>query len=639
MWLGGPLVGSGSWFSGRGLVVELDHGDVGRAYELDLDPGYYRVLLGGRGLAGAVWARLALSSGEPPGALEPGNPLVIAPGALVGSPLSTASKTAFAARSPLTGLLGRAMAGARLGLELRRLGYDFLAVTGALDEPGVLVLDSSGARVERARGLWGLRVGEARARLRGLYRGYAEAVIGPAGENLSAIAMIDANGRQAGRTGLGAVMGSKRLKAIVARGEGFPRPARPAEARRLAGELNRLTHSHPASRGLVEYGTPLMAEYTDALGVLPSMNWRRSTLGSWCRGATAGNLARYAGRSRVARNPCVGCGRPCSQVVGTPEGRVDGPEYETLYSLGTDIGVCDPQAVARLNLLADELGFDTISAGATIAWAMEAGERGLLEGAPRWGDWEAAARLLEDMAYRRGGLGSLLADGVRRAAERLGAGGEFALHVKGLEPPAYDARGLKGMALGYAVSSRGADHLTSGAYAAEIPGRLWRLRGVDRLSYEGKGVMVKVLEDLMGFYDNTGICKFSRYTLHPENVAPLASAVTGLDLAPGDLLASGEATVNLERLVNLALGLRPEVDDWLPPRMTGEPIGEGPSRGEVVDPERLRGMILEYYAARGWTPSGVPLEATIARLGLDRLLPEALASIASGAPGPGGGVQ
>jgi len=283
-----------------------------RAREVEVPWEWYRLLLGGRGLAEAVWALLA-SSDPPPGALEPGNPLVVAPGALVGSPLSTASKTAFVARSPLTGLMGRAMAGARLGLELRRLGYDFLAVTGALDEPGVLIVDGGGVRVEPARGLWGLRVGEARARLARAYRGYADAIIGPAGENLSAIAVVDANGRQAGRTGMGAVMGSKKLKAVLARGRLTPRPADPKAALRVAGELNRLTHGHPASRALVAYGTPLMTEYTNELGVLPSLNWRRSTL-AWCPYPDAARrLARYAGENqeplRFLRAPLHAGGR------------------------------------------------------------------------------------------------------------------------------------------------------------------------------------------------------------------------------------------------------------------------------------------------------------------------------------------
>ncbi len=604
------------WFHYQGLLVEL-RGVEARARSVPVDPGVYSLVLGGRGLGVVVWAALAgYPEGDPPGPLDPGNPLVVAPGALVASPLSTASKTALVARSPLTGLLGRSMVGARIAWELRRLGYDFLAVTGALDEPGVLVVDDGGVRVEPAGRLWGARVGEARRALRERYPGYQELLIGPAGENMSAIAVVDANGRQAGRTGMGAVMGSKRLKAIVARGRGpLPEPADKGRARRLAFDLNRETHSHKASRGLVEYGTPLMLEYTNRLhGVFPGLNWKRSTL-SWCRDPEAAHreLSRFAPERRTGRNPCPGCGRPCSQVIRAGGVEVDGPEYETVYALGSDIGVCSIDWVARLNHLADELGLDTISAGATIAWAMHAGEEGLLPGAPRWGDAEAAARLLEDMAYRRG-LGALLADGTRRAVERLGAGGHLALHVKGLEPPAYDARGLKGMALGYAVSSRGADHLTSGAYAVELPGSLWRFRGVDRLSYEGKGRLVKEMEDLMAFYDATGICKFSRYTLTPERVAPLWRAVTGMDHDAEDLLAAGHAVVEAERLLNLWMGLDPERDDDLPERLKREPISDGPSRGELVDPQRFLEMRREYYEARGWGPAGVPGPGAVERL-------------------------
>ncbi len=596
------------WFHGRGLLVRLSSRDAS-VEEVRVDSRVYGSLLGGRGLAGLVWAWLAgYPSRDPPSPLDPENPLVVAPGGLVGSPLSTASKTAVVARSPLTGFLGRSMVGARLAWDLRRLGYDFLAIVGGLDEPGILVVDDEGVRVESAGDLWGARIGEVRRRLQERYKGYSDMIIGPAGENLSRIAMIDANGRQAGRTGLGAVMGSKRLKAILVKGRGAsPRPADPVAALRLAARLNKETREHKASVALVEYGTPAMVNYTGRLhGVLPSLNWKRSTL-SWCRDPERAleELAHFAPEKRVSRNPCPGCGRPCSQVLEANGGHVDGPEYETVYALGTDIGVCDIDAIARLNLLADELGFDTISAGATIAWAIHAGEEGLLEGAPRWGDWEAVARLLEDMAYRRGRLGSLLADGTRAAVERLGKGGELALHVKGLEPPAYDARGLKGMALGYAVSSRGADHLTSGAYAVELTGKLWKYSGVDRLSYEGKGRLVAEMEDLMAYFDNTGICKFSRYTLTPEKVAPLWEAVTGIPLDAEGLLEAGARTVELERLLNLWMGLDPARDDDLPERLKREPISDGPSKGEVVDPDKFKAMRDEYYRVRGWQ-GGIP---------------------------------
>ena len=617
------------WLWGRGLIIELGPGGVERTRVEQLDEDIQLRLIGGRALADYILARLAHPDVSP---LDPGNPLVIAPGVLVGSPLSTASKTTVAARSPLTGLAGRSSAGARLGWEIRRLGYDFIAITGALEEPGVLVLDADGVRVEKAGELWGKRIGEARAALSNRYKGYSDAIIGPAGERLSAISMIDFNGRQAGRNGLGAVMGSKKLKAIVAKGSMEPEAAEPEEARRIARELNKLTHGDPSSPNLMNYGTPLMLQFTGgALGVIPSLNWRRSTL-EWCSDPSAAleELSRFAPKMRVGRNPCPFCGRPCSQVVQAKGHRVDGPEYETVYALGTAIGVCKVEDVAYLNLLADELGFDTISLGATIAWAIEAGEKGLIKGAPRWGDVEAIAGLVEDMAYRREGLGELLADGVRKAVEKLGAGGEFAVHVKGMEPPAYDARGLKGVALGYAVSTRGADHLTSGAYAVEVPGKLWVFSGVDRLSYEGKGVLVKEFEDLMGFYDNTGICKFSRRTLFPENVAPLLTALIGTKVTPGDLLNSGAAAINIEKLLNLAYGSSAEDDD-LPPRLKKEPIQDGPSSGQVVDEKELERMKAEYYAARGWSREGKPLKATLLRLGLLEL-PDWLLKYSAEAP-------
>jgi len=622
-----------TWFWQRGLYVELEGTDVGRVEVMNLDLDIYRRLLGGRALGVYLWLKLASLSREPPSPLNPSNPLIISPGALLGSGLSTASKTAFIARSPLTGFLGRSMAGGRLGLELRGVGYDFLVIAGSLEAPGMLVLDREGVRVERAEGLWGLTISEARSRLRSRYRGYANAIIGPAGENLSSISLIDVDGRQAGRTGLGAVMGSKRLKAILVKGWEYPRPVHAREARSLAGELNKITAEHPASRALVEYGTPAILDYTNkAYGVFPSLNWKRSTL-SWCPDPEAAHdeLSRFAPRMRVSRNPCVGCARPCSQVVRARGVTVDGPEYETVYALGSNLGICNAEDIAYLNHLVDELGLDSISTGVTISWAIEAGEKGILQGAPGWGDVEGIAKLIEDIAYRRGPLGGLLADGARRAAERVG-GSEFAIHVKGLELPAYDARGLKGMALGFAVASRGGDHLTSGAYAIELPGKLWVYKGVDRLEVKGKGVLVKQAEDLMAFYDSTGICKFSRYTLNPSNVAPLWQAVTGIQLRPGDLLEAGERSVNLERIVNLWLGLNPERDDTLPPRLMKEPIAEGPSMGERVPAEQLNAMRSEYYAARGWSSRGIPLHSTIIRLDLEDLIPPRLRELAEASP-------
>ncbi len=615
-----------TWFHGKYLLVDLDR--EGKSVEKNLDIEAYRILDLGRGHAALVWASTVTwqETLDLPDPLDPANPLVIAAGSLVGSRLSTASKTTVVARSPLTRLLGRSSVGGRLGWEIRRVGFDSIAIVGSLDEPGILVVDCDGVRVEPAGDLWGTTIEDARVKLRKRYPGYYEAVIGPAGENLSAMALIDFNGRQAGRTGLGAVMGSKRLKAIVARGCSSPEPASPEEAARIARALNKDTLSNPASKRLIEYGTPAMAELAGAAhGLMPTRNWTRNSI-DWCNGDYS-KLARWAPELRTGRNPCHFCSRPCSQVIIVNGRKVDGPEYETVYSLGTMIGVCSVPEIGYLNLLADELGLDTISLGVTISWAIEAGERGLIEGAPRWGDVEDIARLIEDIAFRRGKLGSLLADGVRSAAEKVGGGASFAIHSKGLELPAYDARGLKGMALGYAVGSRGGDHLTSGAYAVELTGKLWKWEGVDKLDYESKPALVAEMEDLMAYFDNTGICKFSRYTLTPDKVAPLHSAVTGFDSTVDTLMQTGAATVTLERLINNAMGLDRSMDD-LPERLKREPIREGPTSGEIVDPEKLEWMKTEYYKVRGWSIDGIVTKSILERLGLAGLVPPVLARIA-----------
>jgi aldehyde:ferredoxin oxidoreductase len=616
------------WVSGRILLVEQLSPLKWR--ELEIEPKVYTRLLGGRGLAAYLAYKLIPPRTQP---LSPRNCLIIAPGLMVGSGLTTASKTIFAAKSPLTGFLGRAAAGARLGWQLRRLGYDGLVVCGSLDEPGILVVDDGGPRVEPASRLWGLRISEARRELARSYPGYAECVIGPAGENLSRISSIDCNGRQAGRTGLGAVMGSKKLKAILVKGAKDPKPANAQELRKLVDKWARELPKHPASRTLIEYGTPAMAELTGTVhGVLPSLNWRRSSL-DWCPNVKQAveELARWAPRYRVSRNPCPHCNRVCSQVVevrvpGEGVRRVDGPEYETVYALGTNLGFCSFKPAAVLGYLADEYGFDTISLGVTLSWAIEALERGDLKpedlGGVRleWGRLDTLVEAVKMMAERRGKLGQLLADGVKAAVERVGRGYEYAMHVKGLELPAYDGRGLKGMALGYAVSSRGGDHLTSGAYAVEVPGRLWVYRDVDPRTSAGKGVLVKEMEDLMALYDALGVCKFSRYALTPEPLSEIASALLGVELSPGDLLLAGERIVNLERLYNLREGLSP-ADDTLPARMVNEPIEDGPCRGCRLSSEELEAMKREYYASRGWSPqTGKPTMAKLVQLGLTELI-------------------
>jgi aldehyde:ferredoxin oxidoreductase len=284
--------------------------------------------------------------------------------------------------------------------------------------------------------------------------------------------------------------------------------------------------------------------------------------------------------------------------------------------------VDDPEAVARLHMECDLMGLDGISAGLTIAWAMEAYERGLLSREDldgidlRFGNADAALVALRRMAYREGKLGELLAEGVKAASERLGRGSDrFAIHVKGLELPAYDVRGLKGVGLSFAVSVRGADHLNAVCYSTELKGTWWKFSGIDRFSSRNKGFMVKIHEDIMTLYDALGICKFSRGFFYVEELPPVIEAVTGLKFEVSELFTIGERIYNLERAYNAREGLNRK-DDRLPYRVLWEPIPEGPSAGSHISPLELEEMLDEYYAARGWSEDGVPTKAKLVQLDL-----------------------
>ncbi len=616
------------WVWNRILHVDLASGKI-----RVLKPGYkaYRLLHGGRGIAALLLYKL--TGDTPPSPLDAENPLIIAPGLLTGSGLSTASKTIIAGRSPLTGLLGRSSVGARLGPELRASGFDALVVTGTLEQPGMLIIDKDGVRLGEAEDLWGLRISDARSRILKRYKGYSTCIIGPAGENLVRYALMDCDGRQAGRTGMGAVMGSKRLKAIIVKAWMRPEPSDIEGYKRLLHEWARHVPSTSASKTLMKYGTPAVLGLTEPQGVLPSLNWRRSTL-SWCpdRDKAREEYIEYPGRNRYTQKPCIHCNRPCSQVIRVrdplsgEEKELDGPEYELLYSLGTNLGFCHPENAAKLSLLADELGLDGISLGGVLGWLLEAVERGdigeeLIRDYPglEWGSLNALAKVVHDIAYVRGKLAQILVHGALGAAKLLGRGEEYAVQVKGMCLPAYDGRGLKGMALGYAVSSRGGDHLTSGMYAIELGGKLWIYENVDPLSYEGKPSMVRAMEDLFAAYDNLGVCKFSRRELPPERLAEAVEVLTGIPSSAGDVLLGGERTVTLERIINLSYGLEPGMD-WLPERLTKDPISDGPRKGETVEPERLREMVREYYQLRGWDAKGKPYRETLVVLGLQELL-------------------
>ncbi len=617
---------------GKILRVNLSTGEVRKE---DISPDIARKFLGGLGLA-AYYLYKEVPKGADP--LGEENKIFISPGLLVPYNIPTASKTALTAKSPLTGGFGRAVVGAPMGVELKKAGYEMLVIEGKSPEPVVIRIVDDEVSIEPAEDLWGLDTRETQKRLKEKYGKVSTAVIGPAGENLSKISGIDFEERQAARTGIGAVWGSKNLKGIVVKGSKAPEVADKGRVMKLIAKWAKIIKDHPATKDDMGYGSGEFLRWMNLeRGTFPTRNWQWGYFQSFYDKAKEGELLGidpyyWVPKFRSGRNPCPSCTKPCSQVFKLTKYRegeeVDGPEYETLYSLGSELEISDPEAVAYLNLLCDLYGLDTISAGVTIGWAMEAYERGLLtkedtDGLElKFGDVEAAAEALRRMAYREGKLGELLADGSKAASEKLGKGSEkFAIHVKGLELPAYDVRGIKGMALAIAVSYRGACHLTAGVYGTELVGRWWKFDGIDRLKAENKGFEVKTHEDLMQVYDALGICKFSRHMYFLEGFPELIEAVTGFDMGYAEIMVVGERIYNVARAFNAREGFTRK-DDTLPWRILHKPIPKGKSAGSYVKPKELEHMLDEYYQARGWSEDGIPTKAKLISLDLEDIAEE-----------------
>ena len=596
----------GGYF-GRALVVDVADGS---ADVLPLPEDVLRAYIGGVGLGTWLMHQLAPPGVDP---LAPEAPLAFVFSPLVGTPLTTSAKFAVVAKSPLTGMLNDALASSHFAIAGKLTGNDAIVVHGQCPRPSALLVDSDGARLEDAEDLWGLPAAEAEERLRErLGKGWRIAAIGPAGEQLVRYATISHDGRHAGRGGLGAVLGAKGLKAVAVRAGTKVAPADPPAVLAAARDL-RARSFGPATAKYRELGTLANLLAFNAIGTLPTRNFQAATF----EGApqlAAEDLAELKG---VARNSCASCSIGCEHIYAGAGGKKVRVEYENVFALGPLCGISDPDAVLAASGRCDELGLDTISAGGTIAWAMECVERGLIE-APwlRFGDADALLRALEEIGAREG-LGDLLAEGSRRAAELVGGGaGEFAAQVKGLELPGYEPRTLQAMALGLAVNTRGADHNRSGAYEADLSGAHDRLNGG-----ASHALAAVVTEDRAAVMDSMILCKFLRGIFEepfPE-WARLLSSVTGWDLTGEELAQTARRIVLAKRLYNLREGWS-RADDWLPERFLSEPLEVASGRAAALTPERLATMIDSYYEARDLDPEGVPDAAQLTDLRLDSLV-------------------
>lgn len=595
-------------YHGRFLHVDVTRGT---ASWRPLPERMLRHFLGGVGLGTYLLHREAPPTVEP---FAPDAPLLFILSPLVGTPLTTSAKFAVVAKSPLTNRLNDALSSSHFALAAKRAGLDALMVVGQCATPSILIIDDGHVALEPADDLWGLSIGAAEERLAArLGPRFQTAIIGPAGENRVRYATISHAARHAGRGGHGAVMGAKRLKAIAVAGSQWVKLADPAGVAEAARDLSARSFG-PATAKYRELGTMANLLAFNRLAALPTRNFQQSTFD----GAAALSGEELAASRKLARRSCAACTIGCEHIYAAP--RTAGPfhslpvaevgtaergvrmEYETMFALGPLCGISDADVVLRAARFCDESGLDTISAGATIAFAMECAERGLLQ-APdlRFGSSDALLSMLDSIAIRRGGLGDLLAEGTRRTAERIGgAAPDFAPHVKGLEIPGYEPRALQTMALGFAVGSRGADHNRSGAYEADFSARADRFQGAPdaaRLAVD--------TEDRAALLDSLILCKFLRGVfsdLYAES-ADLLARVTGWEVTAQELRTTAQRIITLKKLYNVREGWT-RSEDTLPKRFLCEELPSGVAAGAALPRERLQTMVAAYYAARGWDEQG-----------------------------------
>lgn len=578
--------------------------DLGRK-EVTSSPiawGTRRRYLGGRGLGVSVAAGETDAGAEP---LSPGNTLVFAPGLVTGTGIPLGARMDVVAKSPLTGTLASANSGGIFGAALHRAGVGALVIRGSSESPVLIRVSEDGAELLDASPYWGLGTGATTTAIQSDLgdRNARVACIGPAGERLCRIAcIVNETSRVAGRGGLGAVMGAKRLKAIVVQGRresSWWDPHAAGEVRAWVRE--RISASGITRGGLHRFGTASLMNLVNEKRLLPTRNFLESSFEGADR-VSGEEMERTILRGRKG---CYACPVACGRITEAGGVKGEGPEYETIWAFGPACGIDDLERIARANYLCNDLGLDTISTGATIACAMEMAERGYLDLPIRFGRADLLEELVRQIAFREG-IGDQLAEGSFRFASMHGHP-ECSMSVKGQELPAYDPRGLQGQGLEFATSVRGACHVYGNMLYPEVLGVPVRL---DPEVLEGKPFWTKYMQDLSAAIDALGICLFTVRVFRAVDYARMASEMLGMELGEKGLLEIGERIWNIQRLFNIGAGLGRE-DDTLPDRLLAHRSGGGWQRGWRRDP-----LLGEYYAERGWDSAGVPTRETRRRLGI-----------------------
>ena len=585
-------------------ILDIDLNTLSyKTYPLDMEIA--RLFIGGRGLGARLLWDLVGPEIEP---LSPENVLIFATGPLTATGYQTSNRFSVSTKSPLTGTILDANSGGFWGMQFKKTGYDVMIVRGRSEKPVWIEIKNGEVTFHDASELWGRRVFDVTKRLGQDNNRRNVLCIGPAGENLSRIAAImNDRERALARGGPGAVMGSKNLKAIVVEGKQRPEIEDQDRFKFMLYETRKLLAASPlTSQALPEFGTVVLMNIMNTLGALATRNHQQTQF----EGAEAISGEELTDKYLVRNASCWACPISCTRISRTDKVEGEGPEFETTWAFGAQCGVDDLAAIIEANSLCNDLGLDTISAGSTIACAMELSEKGYLDSDLRFGRADLLASSVEDMAYRRD-LGADLAEGSLRLATKYGHP-ELSMSVKGLEMPAYDPRGMQGQGLLYATSNRGGCHMRGNMVGPEVLG-LPKL--IDRFQVQGKSSFVILHQNSSAAIDSLVVCKFTNMGVADEYFARVLSAVTGIEYTTGDMIRVGERVWNLERLYNLREGFTRE-DDSLPPRLLNEAPSDGPSKGWVV---HLEPMLKEYYRGRAWNENGVPQPKKLAELELAHL--------------------
>jgi aldehyde:ferredoxin oxidoreductase len=607
-----------SGWTGKLLRVNLT---AGRCTAEDISRDWYRDYIGGRGVADRyLWQELDPRV-DP---LAPDNKLIFATGPLTGTPVSCGARYMVVTKGALTNAITTSNSGGHWGPELKFAGYDLLLIEGRASKPVYLFIYDDVVQIRDAAAFWGqtTSVTEDGIREELGVPGVRVAGIGPAGERLVRFAcIINDKHRAAGRSGVGAVMGSKNLKAVAVRGTRGVQIAQPAEFMKAVWAMRKRLAESPARQGMTELGTASTIDLTNAFGGCPTRNFETGQF----EHAENINGNSIKDQRMVANKACFACTIACGRVTRLPGATADkylvnmhprnwkiageGPEYEAAWALGADTGVGDLDAVIKANWLCNDLGMDPISMGATLAAAMELYTRGVVTDSQvevplRFSSGEALVRMTEATAYREG-FGNELAEGSKRLGEKF-SHPEVFMGVKGQEFPAYDPRGFQGMGVAYATCNRGACHLRAWTPGLESSGK------VDPHTPVGKAEWVAVEQNRTTAHDATGICLFTAVGSSLDDLVTCTAAATGVPFTLDDFVKAGERTWNLERLWNLRAGFT-AADDNLPERLLKVPHQSGPAKGVTV---HLDQMLPVYYRSRGWDEQGVPTAAKLAELGL-----------------------